>query len=107
MRKKLHIKSGDTVIVLSGESKGEKGKIVSVDTKKERAIVEGVNKVKKHQKPNAKHPQGGIIEIEAPLHVSNLMVIDPTTGEPTKVGRRRNAEGKLERYSKKSGEVLK
>jgi large subunit ribosomal protein L24 len=107
MRKKLHIKSGDTVIVLSGESKGEKGKIVSVDTKKERAIVEGVNKVKKHQKPNAKHPQGGIIEMEAPLHVSNLMVIDPTTGEPTKVGRRRNAEGKLERYSKKSGEVLK
>ena len=107
MRNKLHIKSGDTVIVLSGESKGEKGKIVSVDTKKERALVEGVNKVKKHQKPNAKHPQGGIIEMEAPLHISNLMVIDPTTGEPTKVGRRKNAEGKLERYSKKSGEVLK
>lgn len=107
MQKKLHIKSGDTVVVLAGTAKGERGKIVSIDRKKDRAIVEGVNMAKKHQKPNAKHPQGGIIEMEAPIHVSNLMLIDPATGEPTKTGRRRNAEGKGERFSKKTGEVIK
>lgn len=107
MAKKLHIKKGDTVIVISGESKGQQGRVLEVDRKKERAIVEGVNLVSKHQKPNAAYPQGGIIKKEAPVHISNLMLVDPKTGKPTRIGRRLNSEGKLVRYSKKSGEEIK
>lgn len=105
--KKLHIKKGDTVIVLSGESKGQQGRILEVQRSKDRAIVEGVNLISKHQKPNAEHPQGGIIKKEAGVHISNLMIVDPKTGKPTRIGRKRNAEGKLVRYSKKSGEEIK
>ncbi|HOK38833.1 MAG: 50S ribosomal protein L24 [Bacteroidales bacterium] len=107
MAKKLHIKKGDTVIVISGESKGQKGRVLEVDRKNLRAIVEGVNLVSKHQKPNAAYPQGGIIKKEAPIHISNLMLVDPKTNKPTRIGRKLNSEGKLVRYSKKSGEEIK
>ncbi len=104
---KLHIKKGDIVIVNSGVSKGKEGKILQVFPKEQRAIVEGVNFVSKHTKPNAENPQGGIIKIEAPIHISNLNLKDPSTGEPTRIGRRVGKDGKLVRYSKKSGEEIK
>lgn len=110
MSVKLHIKKGDTVIVNAGESKGQQGKVLEVLVGKERAIVEGVNMVSKHTKhtkPNAKNPQGGIVKKEAPIHISNLQPVDPKSGKATRVGRRMNADGKLVRYSKKSGEELK
>jgi large subunit ribosomal protein L24 len=107
MRKKLHVKSGDTVLVLSGESKGSEGKVLEVVTDKDRVLVEGVNIISKHTKPNAKNPQGGIIKKEAPIHISNVMVVDPSNGKPTRIGRRLNADGKLVRYSKKTGEEIK
>ena len=95
------------VQVIAGDSKGQQGKVLKVEVSKQRAIVEGVNIVKKATKPNAQNPQGGIIEKEAPIHVSNLMVLDPKGGKPTKMGRKGNAEGKLVRYAKKSGEEIK
>ncbi len=107
MRKKLHIKKGDVVFVTSGESKGQKGKVLDVIAEKERAIVEGVNLVSKHTKPNAANPQGGILKQEAPIHISNLMLVDPTSGKATRIGRKLNDKGKLVRYSKKSGEEIK
>jgi large subunit ribosomal protein L24 len=107
MQKKLHIKKGDTVMVISGESKGQKGRVLTVDRDKDRAIVEGVNTVSKHTKPNAKSPQGGILKKEAPIHISNLMIVDPASGKPTRIGRRLNDKNKLVRYSKKSGEEIK
>jgi large subunit ribosomal protein L24 len=107
MQKKLHIKKGDTVIVITGESKGQKGRVLEVDRDKERAIVEGINMVSKHTKPNSKLPQGGIIKKEAPVHISNLMLMDPSSGKPTRIGRRLNEKNKLVRYSKKSGEEIK
>jgi large subunit ribosomal protein L24 len=107
MQKKLHIKKGDTVIVNTGTSKGQKGRVLEVITKKDRAIVEGVNMMKKHTKPNAESPQGGIIEKEAPVHISNLMLVDPKSGEATRIGRRLDDNGKLVRFSKKSGEEIK
>ena len=107
MQKKLHIKKGDTVLVITGNSKGQKGKVLEVNRDKDRAIVEGVNMVKKHTKPNSKNPQGGILEQEASIHVSNLMLADPKTDVKTRIGRKLNADGKLVRYSKKSGEEIK
>ncbi len=104
---KLKIKKGDTVYVLSGEDRGRTGRVLSVLTGKNRAIVEGINMVSKSTKPNAKHPQGGIIKLEAPVHVSNLALLDPKTGKPCRIGRRKNEEGKTVRYSKKSGEEIK
>jgi large subunit ribosomal protein L24 len=104
---KLHIKSGDTVQVIAGESKGETGKVLRVYPDKNRAVVEGVNVVTKHQKPSASNPQGGLLKEEASIHISNLMVVDPKSGEATRVGRRVNEEGKIERFAKKSGEVIK
>ncbi|MFO7824432.1 MAG: 50S ribosomal protein L24 [Cyclobacterium sp.] len=103
---KLHIKSGDTVLVISGDDKGKKGKILSVDQAKRRAIVEGLNMVTKHIKPTANSPQGGIEKKEAPIHISNLKLVDPKTGEATRIGRKKNEDGKLVRYSKKTGEVI-
>lgn len=105
MQIKLHIKVGDTVKVISGESKNQEGKVLKIDRSKLRAIVEGVNIVKKHAKPSASDPQGGIIEKEAGLHISNLMVV--VNGQPTKIGRKLNENGNSVRYSKKSGEVIK
>jgi len=107
MQKKLHIKKGDTVMVITGESKGQKGRVLEVDRDKDRALVEGVNMVLKHTKPNTKAPQGGIIKKEAKIHISNLMIVDPTTGNPTRIGKRLNEKNKLVRYSKKSGEEIK
>ena len=107
MQKKLHIKKGDTVVVISGNSKGQSGKVLEVVREDERAIVEGVNLVSKHTKPNAKSPQGGIIKREGPIHVSNLMLLDPTSGKPTRIGRRIGDNGKLVRFAKKSGEENK
>ncbi len=103
----LHIKKGDTVYVNAGNDRGKTGRVVRVIVKKNRAVVEGVNMVSKSVKPSAKHPQGGIIKMEAPIHVSNLSLIDPKSGKPTRVGYRFNEEGKKVRYSKKSGEEIK
>jgi len=103
---KLHIRKGDTVFVNSGEDKGKTGRILQVIVKKQRAIVEGVNMVSKHAKPNAKSPQGGIQKKEASVHISNLNVIDPKTGKPTRIGRK-VVKGELVRYAKRSGEVIK
>lgn len=102
---KLHIKKGDTVKVLSGADNGKTGKITSVDREKGRAFVEGINMVSKHTKPSAANPQGGIVKREASVHISNLMVVD-SKGQASRVGRKLNKDGKLVRYSKKSGEVL-
>jgi len=107
MQKKLHIKKGDSVTVIAGEAKGQKGRILEVDREKSRALVEGVNMVSKHTKPNAKAPQGGILKKEAPVHLSNLQVVDPASGKPTRIGRRLNDKNKLVRYAKKSGEEIK
>ena len=107
MSVKLHIKKGDTVCVIAGDNKGQQGKVLKVEVSKQRAIVEGVNLVKKATKPNAKNPQGRIVEQEAPIHISNLQVLDPQSGKPSRVGRRANAEGKLVRFAKKSGEEIK
>jgi large subunit ribosomal protein L24 len=104
---KLHIKKGDTVYVNTGESKGTTGKVLKVYVDKQRAIVEGVNMVSRSRKPDAKHPQGGITKQEAPIHISNLNVVDPKSGKPTRIGRKLNAEGKLVRFAKKSGEEIK
>ncbi len=104
---KFHIRKGDTVFVNAGEDKGKTGKVIRVITEKKRAVVEGVNIVSKNQKPNAKYPQGGIIKMEAPIHISNLNVIDPASGNPTRIGHRKNEEGKTIRYAKKSGEEIK
>ena len=103
---KLKIRKGDTVKVITGDSKGQQGKVLSIDLLKSRAIVERVNMISKHTKPNAKNTQGGIVKQEASIHVSNLMLVDPASGNPTRVGRKL-VEGKLVRYSKKSGEVIK
>ena len=103
---RLHIKKGDTVSVLAGDDKGKTGRVLNVLAKKNRAIVEGVNMVSKSTKPNAKHPQGGIIKMEAPIHLSNLNVVDPKSGKPTRVGFKMDENGKKVRYSKKSGEEI-
>ncbi|MEA1897458.1 MAG: 50S ribosomal protein L24 [Bacteroidota bacterium] len=104
---KLHVKKGDTVFVISGEYKGQQGRVLEVLRNKSRAIVEGMNMVSKHTKPNAQNPQGGIIKKEAPVHLSNLLLVDPSTGEPSRIGRKLNDKGKLVRFAKKSGEEIK
>ena len=104
---KLHIKKGDKVTVLTGDSKGQMGEVREIDTKKMRAIVIGVNMISKHAKASTKYPQGGIIKMEGPVHISNLMLIEPGTGKPTRTGRKADANGKMVRFSKKSGEVIK
>lgn len=107
MARKFHIRKGDTVIVISGEYKGTQGRVLQVLRAKDRALVEGVNLMKKHTKPDANNTQGGIIEKEAPIHISNLALVDPTSGEPTRIGRKIGKDDKLVRYSKKSGEEIK
>ena len=104
---KIKIKKDDTVLVKTGNSKGSKGKVIRVYPKLNRALVEGVNMVSKHTKPNAENPQGGIIKKEATIHISNLMLVDPKTGKPTKIGRKKDEKtGKIVRFSKKSGELI-
>lgn len=102
---KFHVKTGDTVVVTSGNHKGERGKILKIYTDKSRAIVEGVNIITKHIKPSARNPQGEIVKTEGTIHLSNLMVADPKTGKPTRIGRK-IVNGKSVRYAKKSGEIL-
>ena len=105
---KIKIIKNDRVVVRTGNSKGVKGKVIKVFPKENKAMVEGVNMISKHTKPNAANPQGGIIKQESKIHISNLMLIDPKLGEPTKVGRKRDEKtGKLVRFSKKTGEVIK
>ena len=104
---KLHIKKGDLVFVNAGEDKGKTGRVLRVLVDKQRAIVEGINMVSKSTKPNAKNPQGGIVKMEAPIHMSNLNVVDPKTKKATRVGFKFNEKGEKIRYSKKSGEEIK
>ena len=105
---KIKIKKNDIVIVTTGNSKGTKGKVIKVFPKEKKVMVEGANLVSKHSKPNAENPQGGIVKQEAKIHISNLVMIDPKSGDATKIGRRMNEKsGKIIRYSKKSGEVIK
>ncbi len=107
MQKKLKIKKGDTVKVMRGEYRGQEGKVLKIYLEKERALVEGVNMMSKHTKPNAEYPDGGIIKKEAPVHISNLMLLDPSNGEATRVGRKLNEDNKLVRYAKKSNKEIK
>ena len=104
---KLHIKKDDTVIVLAGEDKGKTGKVLKVLVEKNRAIVEGVNIVSKSAKPSAKNPQGGIVKMEAPIHISDLSLIDPKSGKATRVAVKKTDDGKKVRIAKKSGEEIK
>jgi len=104
---KLHIRKGDTVKVIAGDDKGKTGKVLEVVLDKQRAFVEGVNIITKHEKPSAGKPEGGIKKIEAAVHVSNLALIDPASGQPTRVGRKANDKGKLQRFAKKTGQFIK
>ncbi len=105
-QQKRHVKTGDLVEVIAGNSKGKQGKITEVLTKKNRVVVEGVNMIKKHVKPNAQNPQGEIKELEGTIHISNVQVVDPSTGKPTRTGRKENDKGKLQRYAKSSGKFI-
>ncbi len=105
-QKKLQVKTGDTVVVISGKNKGQQGKVVATEPKKDRVIVEGINMVKRHTKPSQANPQGGIIPKEAPIHVSNVMVIDPETKEPTRIKKVEQKDGSFARASVKSGAIL-
>jgi large subunit ribosomal protein L24 len=108
-RNKLHVKKGDNIRVIAGNDKGLEGRVLAVFPKRERVLVEGINMRIHHEKPTQENPQGGRSEREVPIHVSNVMVIDPTTGEPTRIGRKRIDEaggGRWVRYSKTSGEVI-
>lgn len=104
---KLHIRKGDSVKVITGNDKGKTGKVLEVIPETSRVVVEGINIVTKHQKPSAGKPEGGITKTEAAIHISNLMLIDPASGNPTRIGRKLNEKGKLQRYSKKTGEFIK
>ncbi len=104
---KLHIKKGDMVLVNAGDDKGQTGRVLRMIPEDQKAIVEGLNMVSKHTKPNSKNPQGGIVKQEAAIHISNLQPLDPKTGKATRVGRKLNEKGKLVRVSKKSGEEIK
>ena len=106
MFKRVKVKKGDLVVVTTGDSKGKQGRVVEVNRDNDSVVVEGVNLVKKHRKPSAQNPQGGIESIAAGINISNVKVVD-AKGNATRIGRRRNADGKLERFSKKSGETLK
>lgn len=103
---KIKLKKGDIVSVIAGESKGKQGRVLEINVNSNRALVEGVNVVSKHSKPNAKNTQGGIVKKESPVHISNLMLVDPKNGKPTRVGRKVE-DGKIVRFAKSSGEVIK
>jgi len=103
---KLHVKKEDTVIVISGKDKGKKGRVIAAYPRENRVLVEGVNLVKKHAKPSQTNPQGGIVTQEAPIHASNVMLVDPKTGLPTRVGYKVLENGKKVRVAKRSGAVI-
>lgn len=104
--KKFKIKTGDYVQVMSGKDRGKKGKVLKVLRDKDRVLVEGINIITKRVKPTAENPQGGLVEKEAPIHISNVMLVDPKSGEPTRVGYRFDENGNKIRYAKKSGEQI-
>ena len=104
---KLHIKKGDTVMVLAGNSKGQTGTVLRVIVEKQKASAEGLTRGPTSKKQRPKNTQGGIVKQEAPIHISNLNVVDPKSGKATRIGRKLNADGKLVRYAKKSGEEIK
>lgn len=104
---KLHIRKGDTVKVIAGDDKGKTGKVLEVLLEKRRVVVEGVNVVTKHTKPSAGKPEGGIKKTEATIHISNVMLVDPASGKTTRVGRKLGDSGKLQRFAKKTGELIK
>jgi len=106
VKHKFKLRKGDTVMVISGDSKGKTGRVLEIIREKNKALVEGVNIISRHTKPNQKNPDGGIIKKEAPINISNLMLVDPKTNQPTRVGRKLNEKNVLVRYSKKSGEVI-
>ena len=111
-KQKVRLRKGDTVVVIAGDDKGTAqkpkiGKVLEIFTDSNRAIVEGVNILTKHQKPSAGKPEGGIKKMEGTIHISNLMLVDPATGKPTRTGRKLNEKGKLQRFSKKTGEFIK
>lgn len=106
MSKKTHIKKGDLVKVLAGTERGKQGRVLDVERTSNRAFVEGLNLATKHSKPTTATPQGGIVKKEAAIHLSNLMLIDPKSGEPTRVGRKADKDGKLVRYAKRSGTII-
>lgn len=103
---KLKFKKGDTVMVITGNSKGKSGRVLEILKDKNRVLIEGINIITKHSKPTKANPDGGIIKKEAPIHLSNIMLMDPKTNQPTRVGRRVNAKDKIVRYAKKSGEDI-
>lgn len=103
---KLHVKKDDNVIVITGKDKGEKGRVIAAYPRENRVLIEGVNMVKRHTRPNQANPQGGIIEREAPIHVSNVMHIDPKSGKPTRIGYKVLDNGKKVRIAKKSGQEI-
>lgn len=103
---KMHVKKGDTVIVITGKDKGKKGRVLQAYPKENRVLVEGVNLIKKHSRPTQANPQGGILNQEAPIHASNVMPVDPKTGDVTRIGYKVLDNGKKVRVAKKSGEVL-
>jgi large subunit ribosomal protein L24 len=103
---KLHVKKDDTVFVITGKDKGKKGRVIAAYPRENRVLVEGVNMVKKHAKPSQTNPQGGILNQEAPIHVSNVMLVDPKSGKPTRVGYKVLDNGTKVRVAKKSGEVI-
>jgi len=107
----MNIHKNDTVMVVAGNSRGKKGKVLKVFPKNDRVIIEGVNLRKRHTKPNQRNPQGGIVEKEAPIHVSNIMVLDPKTGDPTRIGKQiiiddKTGKKKRARISRVTGEML-
>ncbi|WP_134686798.1 50S ribosomal protein L24 [Brevibacillus migulae] len=102
----MHVKKGDTVIVITGKDKGKKGRVLAAFPKKDRVLVEGINLVKKHTRPSQSNPQGGIVTQEAPIHVSNVSLIDPKSGKPTRIGYKVLDNGTKVRVAKKSGEVI-
>lgn len=104
---KLNIRKGDTVQVIAGDDKGKSGKVLEIQAVKNRAVVEGVAIVTKHTKPSAGKPEGGIKKTEGTINISNLMLVDPASGKPTRVGRKKDAEGNLQRFAKKTGEIIK
>jgi large subunit ribosomal protein L24 len=101
-----HVRKGDTVIVVAGKERGKRGRVLRVIPEKSRVVVERINMIKKHQRPTQRVRQGGIIEREGSIHLSNVMLIDPTSGKPTRIGRRELSDGKRVRFARKSGEVI-
>jgi large subunit ribosomal protein L24 len=104
---KLNIRKGDTVQVIAGDDKGKSGKVLEIQALKNRAVVEGIAIITKHTKPSAGKPEGGIKKTEGTINISNLMLVDPASGKPTRVGRKKDAEGNLQRFAKKTGEIIK